>query len=180
MATVTINSIDYTVYGDLEDALEYLGADPNAATFRAATEEEQGRWLVGANRYLDRQPWLGEKEDEDQAQAFPRTGMGLSDIDDDEVPADIIYASYELASALANGFNPATTSSAAQSTKRLKADTVEIEYFRGAEGSPYRFPIGIWELIRRYIQGPSTATAYASGTCGDSITDRDYGFNSGI
>lgn len=179
MPTITIGTTDYEVYGDLDEALEYLAADANAATFRDAEEVDQQRWLVTATRIIDRQIYAGEKTDEDQTAAFPRSG--ISGYDEDEVPQAVIWAEFELANAMANGWDAANVQSTAQTTRRLKAGSVEIEYFRGAEGEAFRLPLPVTELLSAFF-GSSSALAgsLAYGTCLDSIFDEDWSLSGGI
>lgn len=173
MPSVTLSANDYETYADVDEADIYLEADPGAAAWRAAEADDKARALVSATRILDRQRWAGSKTDEDQALAWPRSG--ISGLDEDEVPQAVADACCELASALINGYDAANLQSTANATKRQKAGSVEIEYFRGAEGDGLRLPLPVMELVGLYLGGTtSLAGSFASGTCGDSFTSGSF------
>lgn len=177
METVTIETVEYEVYAGIETADEYLAADFLATTWRAETDEDQkARALVTATRLLDRTLWIGTKEDEDQLHAWPRTGTGLSDIDDDEVPQEITDASIVLAKLIHAGSPVVTAVSSASNVKRQQAGSVSQEFFSPIiMGEPGRWPQEVLELIRRYISGAGfLGGSIATGVCGQSAFDPDY------
>lgn len=178
MATVTIGTTDYDVYADVGAADDYLAAEFDATLWRAEDDDDQkSRALVSATRLLDRQKWAGDKEDEDQLHAFPRTGMGLADIDDDEIPQDIIDASIVLAKLIHSGSNVTSSEDSASNIKRQKAGSVEQEFFSPTlfEDSG-RWPTEVLELIGRYLAGGGTGgTNVAFGTDGCSMTNETFG-----
>lgn len=172
--TATIDGNDFDVYADVAIADIYLSAEPSAATYRAADADTKARWAVSATRILNRQPWPGTKENDEQALVFGRTGTGWSGYVDGTIPQWLIDASCEMINALANGYdqNVPTTEN---SVKRQKAGSVEIEYFRGVGGDGTRFPLSVWELIAPYLSSDSgIAGSYSSGTCGESAFGCDY------
>ena len=180
VTTVTISSTDYRTYADIEFAAEYLAADPiNAATWAAFSDDQQGQYIVLATRIFDRMSWKGEKTDEDQEGEWPRTG--IDGVDEDTLPLKFVQATVELAAQLANGVDVSNLQSTANNTKRMKAGSVEIEYFRGAEGQPYRLPLPVWELISQWLAGGGgSIVATSAGTCGVSELERGFGLNTGI
>jgi hypothetical protein len=175
MATITIDGVDYDVYADIETADDYLQADFAATAWRAETDDDQkGRALVTATRLLDRLNWKGDKEDPDQPNAFPRSGMGLSDIDDDEIPQEIIDASIILARDIHSGSKVDSQANNEQTIKRQKAGSVEQEFFRSFV-DPTRLPQAVLELVRRFLAGAALpGGAIASGVHGCSAFDPDY------
>jgi hypothetical protein len=181
MDSVTIGANSYDVYAGLDVADVYLAADPNAAVFIAGTDDQRGQWLVSATRILNRQYWLGEKTDgTDQVDAWPRTGTGVDGVDEDTIPQDIIDACCELASAIANGTDWSNTQSTANNQKRLKAGSVEVEYFRPGDPS-LPLPLSVWALIAKYMGGAGTTTgSLANGTCQDNPLECGFGFGQPI
>jgi hypothetical protein len=75
-------------------------------------------------------------------------------------------------------------------TKRLKAGSVEIEYFRGASTMTSTlmtllpFPKSILDILRPYLSGQSYTTGFGFaqvfGTCWGSYRDPTYGFTTPI
>lgn len=179
MGSVTIGANDYFVYMETADADIYLAADPDAATWRALTSDDpKARALVAATRILDRQSWAGDKTDgTDQVNAWPRTDTSIDGVDEDIVPDDIANACAELANAIVNGTFTATTQTTAQTKRRIKAGTVEVEYFRGAEGMAIPFPLPVWQLISPYLGGGASASSLSSSAGVDQCDPLSAGYN---
>jgi hypothetical protein len=153
MATVTIDAIDYDTYADIADADEYLAADFGASLWRAELDDDQkARAEVTSTRILNRLIWAGDKTDPDQPLAWPRTGTGISGVDDDEIPQPIIDASIVLAKLIHAGQNIDDQASTDSGVKRQKAGSVEIEYFLPTT-DPQRLPVSVMELIGLYLSG---------------------------
>ncbi len=163
---VTIGGVDYNSFEDLATADIYLAADPNADAFRAGDDDAKGRWLVTATRTLARQNW------QDGVIADP-------------LPQEIRDATVELANAIAGGFDAANSETTASGIKRQSAGSVEQEFFHpGSLGMAHghRFPLSVWELIRGLLAGSGASgigSSLASGTCGQTIADIDYGYSGG-
>ena len=81
---------------DLAD--DYLGP----LNWTAATTDNKGRALITATRYLDQLEWLGSRATTTQSLAWPRSGAecGEWSFEDDEIPAPIRQAAFDLAEAL--------------------------------------------------------------------------------
>lgn len=177
--TVSISGTDYYVYADIAMADEYLAADPNTTNWDAAADDPaKAQWLVQATRILDRQRWPGTKYEAEQELAWPRTGTGISGVEEDITPLAIRHAAIELALALSNGYDAANNQTTDANIKSLKAGSVAIEYFLGAGGTPLRFPLPVWELIKPYLTGSSVAAGVESfGTCEPSAFETGYGLS---
>lgn len=180
-ATVDIGSETYVVYGDVAAADVYLEAATQAASWRALTdEEEKGRQLVTASRLLDRQRWKGTKTSATQALQWPRTGTGVEGVVDNEIPDDLVNASFELAVAILDGSEVQNNQTTAERTRMLKAGSVTIENFRGVDTAT-RFPLIVQELIAKYVDGASGGFASkATGVDGTSIFPLDLSLNQGM
>lgn len=179
---VTIGSTSYLVYADVAMADEYLNADTNAATWRSSTDDVKGRALVTATRTLDRQTWLGDKNEDTQELEWPRKNTGVTGVEDDVIPQDIIDACIEMANYIVNGGDPVNAQNVAQKEKCLKAGSVEVEYFRGAEGAALRFPLAVWELVAKYIGGAASSFtgSNATGVTRDDPLCPPFDYSSGI
>lgn len=181
---VEIPPVSYPVYSDVAMTDEYLAADAFAEAYRDADDLTKIRWIVTSTRTIDSLSFPGTKFEDTQELDWPRkdTGLGYLGVQDDVIPQDIVTASMELTNALANGFD-IQVQSTAQTTKRLKAGSVEIEYFRGAEGLPIPFPLSVWRLLAPYLGGGPkelNSGSIAYGTCGRTAFDQKFGFNQGI
>jgi Putative DnaT-like ssDNA binding protein len=181
MASVLIGSQTYTTYATEPEADVYLNASVSVATWSDLSDDDKGRNLVAATRTLDRQRWKGEKTDPDQELAWPRTDTGVDGVEDDVIPQPIIDASIELALAIAGGSDVQDAQNQAQKIQQLKAGSVALTFFRGADGVPLRFPLIVQELVGDYLAGSGADLAgSASGVTGVSISDDDYGFTEGV
>ena len=184
MATVNVDGVDYEVYEDLDAIDEYLAAAVHGASWRALDDDdEKGRYAVTASRFLDRQLWKGTATGlSGQTLAWPRSGTGITGVEDDVIPDPVLFAYYELCLALVDGSGVQNEQNTSQKTQSLSAGSVSITYFRGAEGEPLRYPLIVQELLNPYLAGTGTSVAGAitTGTDGCSVTDNDFGFNSGF
>lgn len=183
MAEVFIGSLNYHVYEDLAYVDDYLAAASHAANYRAEADDTvKTRWAVTATRILDRQTWKGSKTEDDQNNAWPRTGTGVDGVEDDVTPNDILYAYCEIISELANGGDLQTTQNQAQKIKSMGAGPAKLDFFRGAEGPATRWPQIIQELLRSYLSTPSSSldSASSSGTDTASATANEYDYDNAL
>lgn len=176
------SGLEYDTYATVAQADDYLNASVTATGWQALTsEDDKARYLVTATRTLDRQRWRGTKTDPAQPLEWPRTGTGVTGVEDDVVPQDIINASIELAAALVDDTASVTSQNNEQTIQSLKAGSAAITYFRGAGGEPTRFPFNIMELIGDYLAGTAGAVGViASGTDGETVTSKDYGYSQSL
>ena len=180
--TVTIDSTDFTVFGDLDAIDAYATAAYHGAAWRALSDvDTKGMIAVTATRLIDRQRWIGTKTDSDQAHSFPRSATGIEGDEDDEIPTAVLNGYFELCLALADGAEVQTEQNTAQKIQSLGAGSARIAFFREAEGPAHRFPLIIHELFRDYLKGARFSYfAFSSGTDGVSVTAQDFGFSDGI
>lgn len=185
--TVTIETEDFTSYADLETADLYLSASMSeaAVAWRALADnaDDKGRYLVQMTRILDRQNWQGEKADADNDHAFPRSGIIINGVEVDAatLPQAIIDACIEGAALLAAGADFESRQNQSQQASSLRAGSVAITFFRGADGTPMRFPQILMELLRPYLSGSTSSSGpQAYGTDGCSVTRNVYGYTRGL
>lgn len=179
MKTVSIQGDDYAVYADVSDGdLYYNGAiSAEATAWRGADEDDKARGLVTATRFIDAQNWKGEKTGgASQENAFPRTGLtypGGEEVDPDTIPPEVGTTAIMLAGWFIEGTAAQNAANAASGTRRLKAGSVEIEYFRsfsssglGGGGTP--FPPFFLNLLGSWLAGMGVGNSgsRAFGTCG--------------
>lgn len=185
MPTVTIGTNEYEVYADVATADEWLAGDISAEPWRAADDDTKARSLVTSTRWIDSQQWKGAKVDENQPLAWPRVIEGTDPV---ATLAVVTNASILLASMLVA--NPAlfeqTTGTGAEETKRLKAGSVEIEYFRNLSSFRSRsriFPPAIFAALSQWLLGADSkmvAGSQSYDTCRESRFKYPYGFTQGF
>lgn len=181
MATVTIGSNTYTVFGDNDDALVYFTGSTKYDEWVAYTTDQQNRGLVSATRMLSAQSWGGTLTSVSPTTGlpFPRTGLTDCDgteIDSETTPEDLVNASFLLALYILDGTIVTTTNTTQNATKRLKADTVEIEYFRlSPDVAGGRWPQDIQDLIGCFLaSGTSTISGGISYGTDGTPADTDF------
>lgn len=175
MARITIGAVNYDAYADLDYTNEFLAADFTATTWRAETDEDQQkRAIVTAARLLDRQPWPGDKEDEDQLPAWPRTG--ITGLEDGEIPQALIDANALLAKFIHEGSSVETSNSTAGNVRRIKAGSVEQEFFYPTAKTGTRLPLPVHELIAGLLATDTSmiSAAQSFDTDGCSVADDSY------
>lgn len=188
MSTVEIQSQVYDVYADVQEATLYIQAAFNGATWIAADELVKKQSLVAASRVFDRTCWLGDPAGlSAQALAWPRINTGIAGVADDVIPQDIIDGAIELALAMVNGSSVETNATPnAQQLEIIKAGSVMLQYFRGAESinaALDRFPLPVMEYVKQYMCGAAAQlTGIATGTTSSerSVTGDNFGWNEGL
>lgn len=161
MEVVLVDSQPYDAYASVAQADLYLAAAIHAGTtWTGASDNTKGQALVTATRILDRQRW---------ADAYD-TQAEREDV------AAIQDASVEMALALVDGSDLQTEQQTGQKLQSIRAGSVALSYFRGAEGTPTRFPTIVNELLRDYLAGDTaTMVGVATGVGGTSSTEDDFG-----
>jgi hypothetical protein len=181
MATVTIGANTYEVYSDVDTADDYFLASTNFTAWDAYTDDEKSRGLVSATRLIDRQVWTGTLTTISPSTGlkWPRTSVTDCDgdaVDEDAIPDGIIEASQLLAFYLLEGTITTTSNTTQDRTKRLKADTVEIEYFRlDPDVAGGRFPTDILELIGCFLSSSTQIAGSISYGTDGTPADTDFG-----
>lgn len=177
METISINGKDYLSYASVTQADDYLGAAIYAEGWQDETDVDvKGRALVTATRWIDSIAWAGTPVDPAQLNAWPRSG--IEGVDEYGIPLSIINATIELANMLYD--NPELQAELSDVTaKRLKAGSVEIEYFRGVSVQTLTpFPKSIMNMVRPLLGSQGNAAgagAIAYGTECPSKINQPYG-----
>jgi hypothetical protein len=189
MSQIKIDSLIYEVYGDVAEADVYFAGAIHADNWRSASDDTKQRALITAARMFDRTCWLGDpSETSGQPLAWPRTGTGVDGVTDDVIPEDIINGNFELALSLVDGSSVQTNATpGAQQLEIIKAGSVMLQYFRGAESlsaQQSRFTLPVMEYVSRYLCGSNLSFlgGSASGVDSDqqSVTGDNYSYNDGI
>lgn len=165
MEAVLISSQPYDSYDTVAQADAYLAAAIHGAAWSSATGTTKAQALVTATRILDRQRWADDYDTQEKR-------IAVQQIKD---------ACVEMALALVDGSDFQTEETTSQKLSSIKAGSVALTYFRGAEGRPHRFPTIVNELLRDYLAGATGAVSpVATGTGGSSVIDGDLGFTGGL
>lgn len=166
MATVTIDSTDFTVYADTSTADDYLKAERQfSVSWAASTTDERAAALVSATRYIDRQVWIDDYDtvaERQASQAF---------IDACIILAAIVNSDTEALSS-SNTFND---------RKRVKAGSVEVEFMRLPSNTSTLMPTIVHSLIGQYLSSSQgiSRNYTTGGTSTSTFTNGDFGLSEG-
>lgn len=180
MVTITFNSTDYDAYANITTADLYLQTDAALAnSWGWLTQLSKNRALITSSRYLNSLPWKGVKTSDTQPLAWPRTNTGVDGVTDNVIPEDVINGSIIYAALVANDPDILSTSTQDDNTKRLKAGSVEIEFFRYQDG-----PVVVkrlFDLIGKYLSGQSNIAVVfnTTGTQEPRFDEDAFGLNEG-
>lgn len=166
MEAVLISSQPYDSYVSVASADAYLAASLHAGEdWSGASNLIKAQALVTATRILDRQRWEPDYDTQTKRESVEA----------------IKSAAIEMALALVQGSELQTEANTAQKLSSIKAGSVSLTYFRGAEGRPSRFPQIVTELLRPYLAGANFLVGpQATGLGGVSSTEDDFGHTGGI
>ena len=178
VGSVSIQGNDFPIYGTFDRATEYLSASLSGDVFSGASFTAKNQGLVMARRFIDRQRFKGSPTVTGQFTSFPRDGSST-------VPLAIEFAQYELSVVLIGDPDRFTHSDGGSNEKRLRAGSVEIEFFQstlagsGGSGLPKVFPDHVQDLILPFLDVSSSLSTYAGGTGNVSsvICEDDYGLS---
>lgn len=179
--TVEINGNTYDVYVSVADVDTYAAGSLTADAWQALIADDKARVLVTVTRWIDSQCWQGEKLVSSQPLAWPRTDGDIAAVELAATQLAVLVAANPTLPDQSMGL---VAGAADGGTKRLKAGSVEIEYFRrfdfivfgGGRVSP--FPAGIMSLIGDWLCANVGGSAWglagskAYGTCEPSVTGR--------
>ena len=154
-----------TSYIEAIPADSYFAKSQNAIWLALNAAAREG-FIIRSTRLLNRQNWL-----DDYDTLVKRVAV-----------QDIVDACAELAADLAEGSSVEDEQTTAQKLQSIKAGSVALTYFRGAEGVSLRFPQVAHELLSKYLAGTggSQLAGVVTGVDGVTVTAKDYGFNRGV
>ncbi len=166
MQIVMIGSSPYDSYASLAQYDAYVAAAIHAsAAALIASDDSKGQALATMTRILDRQVWAAAYD----TQAERVNVQAIQD------------ACIEGALALLDGSDLQTEQVTGQKLQSLRAGSVSLTYFRGAEGFSHRFPVIVNELLRDYLAGADLVIGMvATGTGGTSSTEDEFGHTGGV
>jgi len=100
----TLSGPSSNSYVTLAEADSYFETVPNSSTWDDKTDDQKNRSIISATRWIDSLNFYGDRCDTEQALSWPRNNYHIDRVEltCSEIPADIKYATYELARALAN------------------------------------------------------------------------------
>jgi len=179
MPTVKIGSNTYEVYADVAAADDYLLADIELGPVWAGQSADQrAAALVSGTRYIDRQKWSGKKTLDSQPLEWPRDGANGAE--NGIVPDDIIEASIVIAAQLIQ--NPATQSSnSGAGQKKVKAGSVEGEFFKNFNDDATKFSARVDDLLRPFFGGSFIIEPpVKAGTCKSAFEGDPFGLIGGL
>lgn len=182
--TVTIGTDPYDVYVSPAQVDTYANGMLTASAWDALVPDDKSRVVVSVTRWIDSQCWKGDKVDPSQPLAWPRTVGDIAVIEQAAVMLSVLLAANpELMDQMTGA-----TVAADGGTKRLKAGSVEIEYFRKlnfgiyATGALEPFPRNVMVLLSEFLcasgaaWGLSGSVAFGTGEPSRVGTWDRYGF----
>lgn len=172
MANVTIAGNTYFVYATIDEANAYLLPSSYNEAWSVLTPDAKAGFLVESARILDRQKWKPEYDTQEKRLTVE----------------GIVNGSILIAAMLASGNEEfVSNSTTASSTKRLKAGSAEIEYFKSFDASAAtRFPLAVMELLGQYLGSTGSSLfaraggSFVSGVNRRSTADCSWGYWTGI
>lgn len=175
-------------YVDEAEADAYFADSINSAAWDASSSSTKNKALISATRYLDRQLWQGVKTVDTQDLEWPRTGAFCNgvQVDPNTVPDRIKEAQMEMAQKLISSPTLSNNLNTGSNTKRAKAGSAEVEFFRATKGTI--LPDVVQQLAGCFLKGFTTsssgvglgATATGLDSCtsfGSGAYDRTKGFS---
>jgi hypothetical protein len=135
----TVGAADANSYITLAEAQAYADGDIDAVEWYAASTDQRTRALITATRNLDLVGFVGTRSTTTQALAWPRKDFTTTEktYGDDEIPAEIKLATWELAKSLVKdmvisgavaGSTPLIPGIPNAGLKRVKLDVMEVEW----------------------------------------------------
>jgi hypothetical protein len=114
--------------------------------------------LILAMDYIESQNFIGAKLTKDQPLQWPRSGAVVDgfDVEETEIPDDLIFAQLEAAIAIDAGNNPMAPKS--RETKREKVGDIEVEYSDGAKDAVELVAVNA-RLAKLVVGGSSGSSA---------------------
>lgn len=166
MGTVTINTVDYEIYGTLAEAQQYLAVKFEAEVWAAASVEDQSKYLVLATRYFNRIRWKGDITDSATPQplAWPRDNTGVTGHANGTTPDEIHNGFWEYVAQLAEDPSITNNPTTGSNVQRAKGGEAEVWFFRSTLETASRYPLDVLDFIRDYLDGGDGIISYDSGT----------------
>lgn len=161
MGTVTISGSNFTIYGTQANADIYHAPalDSAALAYIAGDATKRAKGLVNASRLLDRVPWVGLPAGTpviDSVLQWPRSGVTDADgvaVSSSDIPDKIIKACFVLAAMIIEDPTVLTQEESGSNTKRVKAGSVEVEFWGSTLGISGRFAVQVQELVGEFMRG---------------------------
>ena len=134
----TLKSATANSYVTLAEADSYFETVPSSTTWDDKTDDAKNRSLISATRWIDSLNFYGDRCDEDQALKWPRNNYHVDRVEltCSTIPADIKYATYELARALANDTDSITGSTGDTGLyESVKLGEMEVKYNNASQAT---------------------------------------------
>jgi len=132
----TLSSATANSYVTLAEADSYFETVPNSGTWDDKTDDQKNRAIISATRWIDSLNFYGDRCDTNQALSWPRNNYHVDRVEltCSAIPAEIKYASYELARALANDTDAVTGNTGTEGLyDKVKLGDLEVEYSKQSQ-----------------------------------------------
>ena len=134
----TLKSSTGNSYVTLAEADTYFETVPDSTTWDNKTDDQKNRSLISATRWIDSLNFYGDRCDNDQALKWPRNNYHVDQVEltCSAIPADIKYATYELARALANDTDAVTGNTGTTGLyDQVKLGDLEVKYNQASQAT---------------------------------------------
>ena len=134
----TLKSSTANSYVTLAEADTYFETVPDSTTWDNKTDDQKNRSLISATRWIDSLNFYGDRCDNDQALKWPRNNYHVDQVEltCSAIPADIKYATYELARALANDTDAVTGNTGTTGLyDQVKLADLEVKYNQASQAT---------------------------------------------
>lgn len=136
---VDVGSSTANSYATVAEADAYFESAYGRTLWLSIDEEDKGRLLISASRYLDQFiDWAGYRYGPTQSMAWPRTYVEIHDhhFPNNEIPNTVKVATFELAYHMFESGTPLSFDG--QAVDRVKVGPIDVEFSKGAidEGLP--------------------------------------------
>ena len=132
----TLKGSSSNSYVTLAEANSYFETTPESSTWDNKTDDQKNRALISATRWIDSLNFYGDRCDTSQALSWPRNNYHVDRVEllCSEIPAEIKYATYELARALANDTDAVTGNTGTEGLyDKVKLGELEVEYSKQSQ-----------------------------------------------
>ena len=182
VATITISSVDYYVYGLTADAVgdadDYMAARLGSTAWTSATTLQKQQSLISAARWMDRVlNFSGTKTSYSQPLQWPRDGADCNGeaITDGTIPDNVALAEFELALVLLGDNSAQDQYGQGSNIKRVGAGSASVEFFTPTIDSSRdtRLPPVPMDLLKCVLQGAGDGLSLAGGAIAYGTSSSD-------
>lgn len=151
----TLSSATANSYVTLAEANSYFETVPNSSTWTDKTDDQKNRAIISATRWIDSLNFYGDRCDTSQALSWPRNNYHVDRVEltCSAIPADIKYATYELARALANDTDAVTGNTGTSGIyEKVELGELKVQYNTDSQAvGPVNNIFDVYPWLQSYL-----------------------------